>query len=307
MKKKKIVNIGSVLLTWILVFSQIGFNSATVMAISDHVDAENIITTNDLDLTSNDIAKYKEENIELFESLKTADEEEYDEFVEEFLEKSADIGLVETLDYIDDIANDDSEIVFENNLMDEYVIDEDTILTITPTEVFLDLFEESEEIIVTDTQDLEEFDELTKNNGITDKLVSFYHDSFLSPLSVSAAAVTKRKTASHSRTYYARIAGQKVVSVGIGSEFTYNGTKVTARTTQNYTKIHVGALGTWQLKSKKNGIQTPSTKRRIAYQEATFVQGLTVKGNGLAVQSRYLRANVESNQNGVITKSSVSR
>ncbi len=55
-----------------------------------------------------------------------------------------------------------------------------------------------------------------------------------------------------------------VLTVGIEAEFTYNGSKVTASRTHNYTKTHLGSLGTWKIKNKKSGVQKPSNKRRIA-------------------------------------------
>lgn len=306
MKNSKISNFWKTIFTAVLIFSQLGINNFIISATAESPIEENIITTEDLNLNSVEIKVIKKENIELAESLKKSKSEEYDKRIEEFIEESNDLGLDETLNHLEETKDEDN-IIFENSLIDEYKIDEETVITITPTEVILDSFEESDETLVTDSDELQEFNKLTKANNLKSKIFSFYNNSVFSPITVNASRGTRRKTASHSRTYYARALGQKVVSVGIGAEFTYNGSGVTARTTHNYAKIHPGSLGTWQRKNRKNGVQKPSSKRRVAYQQATFVQGLTYKGNGLGFQSRYLRANVECNHNGVIRKSSTSR
>jgi hypothetical protein len=271
-------------------------------------EAEEVtVDLNDLGLTNIEFQEYKTENAELAETLKQIDEEDYEEYLIEFLEESDDIVLNETLDYIDKEIEDNEQIIFDDELIDEYIIDEDNSIIITPTDIYVDSFDESEEFDVTDPEEIKEFEQATGDTKSENKLAVFFRQLSLSPTTVNASSKTKKKTATHSRTYYAKALGQKVITVGIGAEFTYNGKKVTARTTEKYTKTHWGSLGTWQLKDKKNAVQKPSSTRRIVYQEATFAQGITVKGNGLVLQTRYLRANVESDQNGKIKKSSVSK
>lgn len=50
-------------------------------------------------------------------------------------------------------------------------------------------------------------------------------ECFFKPVTVSTNSKTKRKSATHSRTYYAKALGQKMLTVEIGAEFTYNGKK----------------------------------------------------------------------------------
>lgn len=296
--KEKLLKIGIV----VAVISQSSFGLISVSANDETVD----VTAEDIGVTTQEINEYVEQNKELVEALEVADEEEYEEFIVEFMENSENVLLDNTLEYVEDSFDINEEVIYDETLIDEYEIADNILITFTPTEIFVDSFSESEEEIVTDLEELKEFEQASDEYVIENKFINFFKNTFSVP-TVNANRSTRRKTATHSRTYYAQALGQKVITVGIGAEFTYNGTTVTARTTQNYTKTHWGSLGTWQLKSKSNGVQKPSKSRRIAYQDATFVQGVTVKGKGLVFQSRYLRANIESNQHGRITKTSVSR
>lgn len=68
------------------------------------------------------------------------------------------------------------------------------------------------------------------------------------------------------------------------AHFTYNGAKVTAQTTENYVKVNGISGVVWSVHNKKNGVQKPSIKKRVVYQQATAKLGLTYKGNGLVVE-----------------------
>lgn len=96
-------------------------------------------------------------------------------------------------------------------------------------------------------------------------------------------------------------------TAGIGAKFTYNGAKVTAQTTENYVKVNGISGVVWSVHDKKNGVQKPSIKKRVVYQQATAKSGLTIKGNGLVVEETYIRVNLECNHLGKVSKSSVVR
>ena len=203
-----------------------------------------------------------------------------------FSELQVDIVSI-CLEYVEDSFDINAEVIYDETLIDEYEITDNILITFTTTEIFVDSFSESEEEIVTNLEELKEFEQASDEYARENKFITFLKNTFSVPM-VNASGSTRRKTATHSKTYYAKALGQKVITVGIGAEFTYNGTTVTARTTENYTKTHCKS-------------------RRIAYQDATFVQGLTIEGNGFVFQSRYLRANIESNQHGRISRTSISR
>ncbi|UTR13201.1 hypothetical protein MM221_11105 [Salipaludibacillus sp. LMS25] len=93
----------------------------------------------------------------------------------------------------------------------------------------------------------------------------------------------------------------KLVTAYVSCEFTYNGSKVTARRTGNYMKAHIPLIDTYE---KKSAVQKPSSKRRIAYQEGYATFGATYKGNGIKFQARYLRVELECNEKGKIKKTS---
>ncbi|MDY0407078.1 hypothetical protein P5G51_018630 [Virgibacillus sp. 179-BFC.A HS] len=120
-----------------------------------------------------------------------------------------------------------------------------------------------------------------------------------------SAAASKTKSASHSRTKYSWY-GTKLFTAKIAAKFTYNGSKVTAYRTENYIKRHFDG-GIWSVYDKHSAIQKPSTKKRVAYQDGTASWGLSIKGVGLVFDETYIRVNVECNQNGKISKSSVLR
>lgn len=95
--------------------------------------------------------------------------------------------------------------------------------------------------------------------------------------------------------------------INCSAKFTYNGAKVTAQTTENYVKVNGISGVVWSVHNKKNGVQKPSIKKRVVYQQATAKSGLTIKGNGLVVEETYIRVNLECNHLGKVSKSSVFR
>lgn len=265
------------------------------------------INIQDLNVSKQDLKAAEKEENELVTELKDASSEDYDTIVDDFMEES-DTALPSIAENYLNENDIEDDFTYDETLINEYKIDENNLVTITPTEIYLETIEASEEEVVTDQKEIEKFEEESAKQAEEEKsYISQILDKIFSGDVVQAAAKTNRRTATHTATYYARLLGQKVVTVGIGAEFTYNGSTVTARTTEHYTKTHWGSLGVWQLKSSKNGVQTPSKSRRIAYQEANFVEGITYKGNGLSFQSRYLRASLDCNQNGVYSRVTVSR
>lgn len=82
---------------------------------------------------------------------------------------------------------------------------------------------------------------------------------------------------------------------------------MTAQTTENYVKVNGISGIVWSVHDKKNAVQKPSTKKRVVYQQATVKSGIMYKGNGLVVEEKYIRVNVEYNHLGKVSKSSVLR
>lgn len=269
---------------------------------AESTESTTIVGLEELNITEVELKQTGQNEKELILELKNTNEEAYDEVITEFMNETTNPIVDSALEYFEgEIEN--SNIVYDDSLITEYNIDDDTSVIFTPTDIILDVLEVSDEEFVTDPEALKEFeDEHKVEKNIFSKAISFIFSG-----NTVQAASTRMKTATHTRVYYAQALGQKVLSVGIGAEFTYNGSTVTARTTENWTKKHWGSLATWQLRGSKNGMQKPNSKRRIAFQEATFAQGITVKGNGLVFQTRYLRANVEGTASGSIYKTSSSR
>ncbi|TCI67850.1 hypothetical protein EVJ22_13410 [Exiguobacterium sp. SH0S7] len=177
----------------------------------------------------------------------------------------------------------------ENKIVD---INDQVRITFEDNYVVVDEFSVSEEIDVQENTDLSFF--------------AFVDNLFFK--TAHAATSQKIKNASHSRTIYDVTAENlKLVTAYIGAEFTYDGKTVTARRTGNYMKTeHIAGI-LINIVEKKSEIQKPSSSRRIAYQEGSAVLGITIKGNGLKLQEKYLRVNVESDAKGNISKSSILR
>ena len=103
----------------------------------------------------------------------------------------------------------------------------------------------------------------------------------------SVEAATKSKTKEVTYKKYVTdsiIKSWKTAVYYISCEFTYNGTKVTARRTGNYVKpqgVVLNAL--YCTVDKESAVQKPSSKRRIAYVSGTLEGGIQIKGTGLIV------------------------
>ena len=92
----------------------------------------------------------------------------------------------------------------------------------------------------------------------------------------SVEAATKSKTKEVTYKKYVTdsiIKSWKTAVYYISCEFTYNGTKVTARRTGNYVKpqgVVLNAL--YCTVDKESAVQKPSSKRRIAYVSGTLIK-----------------------------------
>lgn len=302
MKKKTVVSFALSLLL-VPFFLQPG-SIAYAESSSDVIE----IGIQDLELSKQELTLSEQEEMELVSELKDSSLTDYEDIVEDFMKESDNTLSSVVEEYVQESDIND-EIVYDNTLINEYDIDNNNSIIVTPTEIIIENIDQSEEVVLTEQSEIEKFEEEVEDKNAEEETnyISLIIDKIFSGEEVSAAATVKRTNLAHTATYFARLAGQKIVTVGISAEFTYNGSTVTARTTSNYTKIHVGAGGLWQLKSSKNGVQKPSNKRRIVFQEGTFNQGLTYKGNGLVAQSKYLRVNVECSSTGKVFASSTVR
>lgn len=131
-----------------------------------------------------------------------------------------------------------------------------------------------------------ESDAIESEEDVEPNFFSFIQNIFSSP--VQAAGTNKIKNASNSRSIYdARATSWKLVTAYISAEFTYNGTTVTARRTGNY------------MKSKNQAVREESHTKK-----GQQLWGSLLK-DGLRLQERYLRVNVECNAKGMIKKDSI--
>ena len=157
-----------------------------------------------------------------------------------------------------------------------------------------------------DVDVLEEKDKVTneledESEGLESAL-NFIKSNFIK----SVEAATKSKTKEVTYKKYVTdsiIKSWKTAVYYISCEFTYNGTKVTARRTGNYVKpqgVVLNAL--YCTVDKESAVQKPSSKRRIAYVSGTLEGGIQIKGTGLIVDRFWGRAEIECNSKGTISK-----
>lgn len=251
---------------------EVTFTDSEIKAIS--LEREEIIT---------DITKKVQKN-----------ETSLDEVVSESLQKTQQDTLIDGLNEELEMTNlPASNVNLDTNLATEtYEINDNLSVTFDDNFIIVDEWNES--------------DEIESEEDVEPNFFSFVQNIFFNP--VQAAGTSKIKNASNSRSIYdARATSWKLVTAYISTEFTYNGTTVTARRTGNYMKTENGGGVLIDIVDKKSEVQKPSSSRRIAYQEGTAILGLTVKGHGLKLQERYLRVNVECNAKGTITKNSILR
>lgn len=228
---------------------------------------------------------------EIKEKTETTNES-MDAIISETMEENPQKVLNESIQKeFKSVKNDASQPVeLETNIEAEtFEINENLSVTFDDNFIIVDEFEVSEE---------REVDEDTDFN-----LFTFAENLFFSK--AYAASKDKIKTASHSRSIYDTTAkSMKLVTAYIAAEFTYNGSKVTARRTGNYMKTENFSGVLISVHGQKSAVQKPSTSRRVAYQEGTATLGFTYKGHGLKFQEKYLRVNVESDAKGNITRNS---
>ncbi|MBC6316459.1 hypothetical protein [Listeria grandensis] len=247
----------------------------------------------ELNLTNKEIKEELTYQKELVEELKSADGNE-ETIVQSYLANN-DNAIAENQGRIGD--SDVPEFI------DIYTINDDTQLVVTDTEVTLEVTEIADERGATTEEQ-----ELLKKEDTDTNLVSSikkFGETVIFGKKVHAAS--KTVSARHTRTGYDKISGNKLYTAGIGAKFTYNGEKVTAQTTENYVKVNGVSGIVWSVHDKKNDVQKPSSKRRVVYQQATVKSGIMYKGNGLVVEEKYIRVNVECNHLGKVSKSSVIR
>ncbi|EAF2050123.1 hypothetical protein CKY40_00460 [Listeria monocytogenes] len=225
----------------------------------------------ELNLTKKEIKEELAYQKQLVEKLRNADDNE-EKIVKEYL-----------ADNDNAIANKIGNSEDSTEFIDTYIINDETQLIFTDTEVMLDTTEMSNENEATSEEEklLREED---SNESIISSIKEF-GETVLFGQKVYAAA-SKTVSARHTRTVYA---------------------KVTAQTTENYVKVNGISGVVWSVHNKKNGVQKPSIKKRVVYQQATAKSGLTYKGNGLVVEEKYIRVNLECNHLGKVSKSSVVR
>ena len=174
---------------------------------------------------------------------------------------------------------------------DEY-IDDDKEVNFQGTTVSVDVLEEKDKV----TNELED-----ESEGLESAL-NFIKSNFIK----SVEAATKSKTKEVTYKKYVTdsiIKSWKTAVYYISCEFTYNGTKVTARRTGNYVKpqgVVLNAL--YCTVDKESAVQKPSSKRRIAYVSGTLEGGIQIKGTGLIVDRFWGRAEIECNSKGTISK-----
>lgn len=249
------------------------------------------------EVENSEINEVQEEEKELIDSLKSNDKSDYEELISDFVNSNND-AVAETVEenIIDTSAPEETPIVdFSDDVVENYEIDPETSVTITPTDIYLETLDVSNEVPVEEEISTEDSLEIPVAKSIKNYL--FGEPAY-------AAYKARRKTATHTRTKYGKVSGVRVYSAVIGAEFTYNGAKVTGRTTKQYISNHNASGVIVKIRSQKNGMQAPSKTRRIAYKEANMTHGMTYKGQGIVWKTDYIRVNVECNKNGSIKKSS---
>ncbi|MBC1498498.1 hypothetical protein HB791_04820 [Listeria welshimeri] len=246
----------------------------------------------ELNLTKKEIKEELAYQKQLVEELKSANDNK-EKIVKEYLADNENA-----------IANKIGNSEDSPEFIDTYIINDETQLIFTDTEVMLDTTEMSNENEATSEEEklLREED---SNESIVSSIKDFGETVFFGKKVYAASS--KTVSARHTRTVYAKVSGNKLFTAGIGAKFTYNGAKVTAQTTENYVKVNGISGVVWSVHDKKNGVQKPSIKKRVVYQQATAKSGLTIKGNGLVVEETYIRVNLECNHLGKVSKSSVVR
>lgn len=244
-----------------------------------------------------EILTERKEIVDTIESQIINSDENIDNIILDTLEENNQETLIAPIEEKLINVTNEGEVNLETNIPTEtFKINNEMTVTFDDNLIIVDEFIESTE---TDVEEL-------IDDSYLEKSVSFLDNLFF--IKVEAAKKNKRKKASHSRNIYDSMFKKfKIVTAYIGAEFTYNGSKVTARRTGNYMKTVNGSGYAISINSKKSAIQKPSKSRRIAYQSGMATLGIKIKGNKIKFQEKYLRVNVESNAKGKISKSSMLR
>jgi len=238
-----------------------------------------------------DLEKYRNDVVSTLKDL--SDEKTYSENLTDAIDSSEDVVAQKVHD-VSSVNSSSDLTLITNAPVETYPIDENSTVTFDNKSVIVNEWGESEERLATEEEE-SAFDEETDDETMISMI-----KNFVSP-QVHAAS-THTKTAHNSYTFSDSIfSGWKPVTMYIEAEFTYNGTKVTARRTNNYFKV-TGFAPLTSIHEKKSAVQKPSSKRRIAYQSGVIHLGVSAGGNHLNYQELYGRVNVESNQNGVIKR-----
>ena len=230
----------------------------------------------------NEIKKLDVDDEKFSEQLNKTINEKYNKIDEEVENKAKEEGIDKN-----SISN------VETNLKEKtYKIDDDKEVNFQGSTVSVDVLEEKDKV----TNELED-----ESEGLESAL-NFIKSNFIK----SVEAATKSKTKEVTYKKYVTdsiIKSWKTAVYYISCEFTYNGTKVTARRTGNYVKpqgVVLNAL--YCTVDKESAVQKPSSKRRIAYVSGTLEGGIQIKGTGLIVDRFWGRAEIECNSKGTISK-----
>lgn len=181
-------------------------------------------------------------------------------------------------------------VIITNAPQETYNLNEDTSITFDDTTITTNVFKEEEEKEATEQEEAA-FDEETADETILGQL-----ENFVSP-KVHAASTKTKVGSMHLTVHDSTLTFYKLFDAHISAEFTYNGTKVTARRTSNYVKGKPG-VPFMQITNQHSAVQKPSSKRRIAYQSADVKFGINVFDNGLSFGDAYVKVMVDCNQKG---------
>ena len=253
----------------------------------------------EVEFTEEEIAIIEEEQSDFVEALKEVDferlsEKQLDETVLKLMKEnysSASEVAEEQVDF-DELQGEQISVV--TNMEDNVVSLSDTVdIIFEDAFVIINILEVGDEEFSDET----EMGDETESNMT---LASYTKDFFATP---SVSAASKKKTASNTAHLYSWISTSiKVVTCFIEAEFTYTGSKVTARRTAHFMRANGIHGSVVSISGTSSAVQTPNDQRRIAYQQGTAKVGLQIKGIGLVFKTTYMRVNVECDAKGNISK-----
>lgn len=262
-------------------------------------------TTISVELNSIEKKQVNEEQKEIVENIKKMNKNS--ETFSTQLDKLVDEKYIVIDEAIEEKAEEknisiDNLSDVDTNIMDKtYNINDGVAVTFEDTTVSVDIVEENERVASL-AEEKEFKDEVDDDQNPLNNPIAFLESCFVTP--VHAASKTKIKEVEYKK--YVTDKAIKAWKTGIfyiACEFTYNGTKVTARRTGDYIKPK-GVVSNilYSTVGEKSAVQKPSSKRRIAYVSGTLKGGIQVKGYGLIIDRYWGRAEIECNHKGQITK-----